>query len=415
MRIQIFTLPVASVLLGLISTSVFAQGIERDDGTHVWLRELSALNSQSTGAGFESEFAIEAGDADSKASIALTRMLNRDSDGRVIRYQLRAAAPFNSEKSSNVDLGSLSGLTAGTNVAFEASWMHWPPVPDNVWADVEVACIEKLESYIPGFTHPQIAQSGVVVCAKGRMNRPTLEKVVTGLKSFLAGCKKTLASAKTDEAKKSRGYRACETVRSVVDKEPKLADEVDKLLAQNTAAFENAIDATFRRISLITLGAKVNQQKFDYVTEADPTTKLSESKNGWSVSLAYTQVRRNSLWSAGFSHEESYKGGSTTEICIPFGTTGALSCSSAATQAPARKSKELLFGEFRQIVPGMNIAIAPRVEFDLEESDWALKLPIYLVRNKKGAFSAGIGLGWDSETSDVGASVFVGKSFDFFQ
>ena len=76
-------------------------------------------------------------------------------------------------------------------------------------------------------------------------------------------------------------------------------------------------------------------------------------------------------------------GGAKTQNCTAFGTTGALQCIDAATAAPTKKESELLFAETRMLFQSLNIAVSPRVEFDLDATDCAIEVSIYLARNKE--------------------------------
>jgi hypothetical protein len=165
----------------------------------------------------------------------------------------------------------------------------------------------------------------------------------------------------------------------------------------------------------ITLGAKANHQKFSYVLPAAPTVAESSNETGYGLSLSLTRVGHRHLFTLGYSHEESYKAGSKTQICNPIGTTGSLSCSETTLGAPTKKPAELIFLEDRFIVRAGKLALAARVEYDFEESQWAARLPIYFIANKSHQLTAGVALGYtEADDEGFGAAIFVSKAFSFF-
>jgi hypothetical protein len=91
------------------------------------------------------------------------------------------------------------------------------------------------------------------------------------------------------------------------------------------------------------------EQDFSFVLAEDPATKKKSSETGYGAFLAYTYVGRTYLWTAGYSHEESYKAGDKVEICTPIGTTGSTSFSEGTVGSPKKQPAELAFLESRWI------------------------------------------------------------------
>ena len=97
-----------------------------------------------------------------------------------------------------------------------------------------------------------------------------------------------------------------------------------------------------------------------------------------------------------------------------------LTCATGAFEGPGKKEKFILSPQFRQQIPlsssGLikNLAIAPRLEFDVLSDDYALDVPLYLVSGKKEGMVAGVRVGYEEEDDkgDFKLSVFYGKSFD---
>ncbi len=391
---------------------VCAQGAVADELDRSWdtanrLTPLSTPAGKSAGTGFVSEFTVEAGDADSKANLTVTRLLSHGDSGQYFRYQLRASAPFDRKKADQVDVGSLSGLTAGTSVAFDISRMHWPK-SELEMTTYEKQCQTAISTLIPGYTWKDTAaglvaeQSTVVLCSKGALTEANLKTAIKGINKLIESCKKGKPSP-----------IAC--AQFPADRQPpSLAPDFKDRIKEVRSSLEQAIDFSIKPISLWTLSAAANQQKFSYVLESAPTEKVDTSERGWSLTLAYTRIYGRWLWSTGFSRERSFKGGPTSQICNPFGDSGALQCADAATTAPQEKNKELLFAESRILFRDMDIAVSPRIEFDIDDSDWAIQVPAYLARNEKGLFTGGIKLGWTSDDDEFGASVFVGRQFSLF-
>ena len=78
------------------------------------IRELDDPDARSIGTGSLSRVVIEAGDADGKASARLAKEL-KPTGTRYGRFSFTVTAPFDSKKADKVDIGTLSGLTAGTS------------------------------------------------------------------------------------------------------------------------------------------------------------------------------------------------------------------------------------------------------------------------------------------------------------
>lgn len=60
--------------------------------------------------------------------------------------------------------------------------------------------------------------------------------------------------------------------------------------------------------------------------------------------------------------------------------------------------------------PLEDLAVAPSVSFEFQESDTTVLVPVFVLRNDASAFTGGVRLGWTTE-NDVGfsAALFISK------
>jgi hypothetical protein len=90
-----------------------------------------------------------------------------------------------------------------------------------------------------------------------------------------------------------------------------------------------------------------------------------------------------------------------------------LECKRATLAPPERSTTDLAFAEWRRLA-GKHWALSPRLEYDLNDSEWAFRMPVYFITDAKGAFTAGVSVGYTTKDEDLGFSVFVSKAFTFF-
>ncbi len=359
-----------------------------------------------TGTQLQGSFDVLAGDGDGTATLTLTHRLEGLIEGRTFRAQYRLSAPFDRDKTDQVDIGSLSKLVGGTTLGIEISYVDAPrnEEEERLKADaIRAKCDQLIGHLIPGYTEQLLAGAGY---NKGC--------TIAGLRDFAAldtAAKKI--NKDREDCKKTPQKKYCQEILSV-DRDAAITMDKEDWLETSSQVIEDVVDASVGPIGMFTFGASVNEKKFDYVLPEMPTEAQSDRENGWAASLVYTRVNVDTIWAVGYTHEESYKAGDKAEICVPFGTTGALSCNERSVGAPTRENKELFFAEYRRFVLSDDVAISPRVEFDADESEWALRVPVYLTGDKKGRLTAGIVFGWDEE-NDAGAGVFVAKPLGFLK
>ena len=306
-----------------------------------------------------------------------------------------------------MDVGTLSGLSAGTSLAFELSHVDWPDAANDRRKAADAVCDNLIPEAIEGYSRDIVNAHGGWRCAPGDLNEEKLQAAVKTLNDKRTACadKKAAGTLAANDV-------VCETLLAAPA--ARLSLRVEELLVGADERLGRMIDQVQTPISLWTVGATANEQKFSFALPETPTQVDHDDKNGWAVSAVFTRLSRAFLWSVGYSHEESYEAAAKVDICSPIGATGSSSCRQASLGAPTSQQSELAFAEVRWILPSRKLALSPRMQFDIEESEWAVRVPVYLVRNQQGAFTTGLALGYTSKDSDVGLAVFVGKEFAFF-
>lgn len=416
------------------------------------IKDFDDPSAKASTTGSETRLVLEAGDADAKATARVAKTFLRinkkpDDPDSYTRFAFTLSAPFDSKKADKADVGSLSGLTAGTTATLDFALVIWP----RSGKSMESKCQDYVTQFVPGHDwKTTIGKSGLVGCDRHLFERENIDKAIDGFNEKLAACKKcprwsppdasrcsSLANAEsracaTDEL---RVTAACVLLASTrkeactdcdnAEKECELLagkteakldeDEFNKVVADHKREIRRLDREAYPGEKWLNVSLKANQQNFTYVLQSAPTAALDSQEEGFGASLGYTYLRDVRLWSAGYSHEESYKGGRKTQICSPIGTTGSTSCSEAIIGAPTKEKAELAFIEHRRLIAGRKFALAPRVEFDFKTSKWAAQVPFYFIPSKDGTqLTGGIAIGYsEGDDDEFGATIFISKAFSF--
>lgn len=404
--------------------------------------------------GSQSRVSIEAGDADAKATARIANAFTIKS-GYYGRFAFTVTAPFDSKKADKVDIGTLSGLTAGTNASLDFSFLNWDMPTET--ARITELCKKLIPKLIRGYNWEQV---GLLVpelnCNRDLLDVKKLGEAVKKINAQVESCSlcmtppgeqqsicesldhaRSLSCSGADPDKTASRNGLCALVRAEghdrcascagwsnqqtelckeVRGKAELADDAAAIVKDATNEINGAMKDILTPMSGFTASIKANKQDFKYITTEAPTVSNESTEKGFGVSLAWTYVGATSLWSLGYSHETSYKGKDKVDVCSPIGTTGSLQCAEASIGAPEKEKAELAFIENRRMFVTGRFAIAPRVEYDLEKSKLAGRIPIYLVTNKEGALTGGLAVGYSeaAKKGKWGLTIFVSKAFSFF-
>jgi len=414
-------------------------------------------DGKSVGTASESRIVLEVGDADAKATARLAHAFNLNPTYRG-RYGLTVTAPFDRKKADSVDVGTLSGLTPGTSATLEFGVARWRRAGTADVNAVDQVCDKYIPLLIPGHSwddvttatsqpcHVDLFQPDALAALIKKINerrascakcvgfpdqkpsmcevlRESSKKGCTGSNaSTAAACALLEKSLREDcaacENSSPGDVKACDDLAKIKH-DAKLVEPSERLLAQANQALKPQADKLFQPLTMLTVALKGNTQHFDYVLEDDLITAQAADKKGAGITVALTHVLRSSAWIFGYSHENSYKGSDPVQLCMPVAETGATSCKQAAIGAPKKQPAEIAFIENRAAFGAGRFALAPRVEFDFEKSNWAVRLPFYFIANKDKELIAGFALGYseaakEKKQEEFGASVFISKAFTFY-
>lgn len=165
---------------------------------------------------------------------------------------------------------------------------------------------------------------------------------------------------------------------------------------------------------LFDAGWKVGRAKASYLEEgtlkSGTLDKLAQSF-GADVGILVTTLGpfKTALLAAGYHYELDYRKSSPTQICTPYGTTGALRCRSAVIGRPKKAEGALLSAEIRGYF-NPRWAINPQFVRSQDDRQWTLEMPIYFIPDGNGALIGGISPRYSSESKDWAIHVFVGKA-----
>lgn len=438
---------VALLALSTLATNSQAQGVKAS------AESADDADARSIGTGAASRIVLEAGDADTKATLRVGGRLGT-SDSLDGRYALTVTAPFDRAKADRVDIGSLSGLTAGTSATLEVGLRIWP-VPTTAETDAMTkVCDEQLKQLFPGYSWDDIRKAVTVPCDAYAFETSQLDDLVKRLNAKRASCAQCGEVAGEDpplcEVSRRARLQSCvargdtpatgdaaacalldkqERDECAVCKDPpdaacpfiahyakpaEVTTDKELLKAARYAA-RGPSDALFRPLTILTVAATANTQHFKYVLDDSLDKVKAADKRGVGITFAATHVLRTSAVSYGYSHEESYNGADETQLCRALGTTGATTCSSAVIGAPEKQKAELAFTQYRVAFKAGRFALAPRVEFDVKKSKWAARVPFYFLANKAQELTAGVAVGYsEGEDEEFGAAIFISKAFTFY-
>jgi hypothetical protein len=162
--------------------------------------------------------------------------------------------------------------------------------------------------------------------------------------------------------------------------------------------------------------ARVGREVFEF---SDPTTLDEDEEERTPVSVAASagvyvpSGILNGLWSASLEGQRSYRAGQKTEICRPTAVASVIRCADETIGAPTESERVILTGGHRRRF-GSAVAIAPRIHYDLQNSELGVELPIYALRNADRGLTGGITLGWTTESEELAVQIFVGSIFGIF-
>jgi len=393
------------VLLALASSSAsFAMDPERK----AVAQELDSPDAATTTGNFTPKAIIEASTDKTTATLSYAKAFALDHKSWLLDTALTVKAPFDSSKDDVKDIGSISGLTAGTNVRLEIGTLYWPlPSPASL-QEIDRVCNQYLQRVLPDYhwsTDPNDLNTEDLGASEHN-----LAKITKG-----ASCFVLLAPGGLDDALKKINDKVTENAKLLNKPPPSAIAPVagsEDVLAAGFEALKKANKGTLARAHSVTLALTANRQKFSFASEATPTEVTDANKTGKGISLSYSYIMPSSVLAIGVSYQKSFKGADEVQICSPIGSTGSTQCSSAALKGPTESTDKLIFAEYRAAI-GSNVALSPRVEYKTTKSDVGVSLPIYLAKNEQHVLDGGVSLGWTRE-DHFAASVFVSKAFQFF-
>jgi hypothetical protein len=445
----------ALIILALVAgaaPAVYAQGTNKASAKTADDPEASSI-----GTGSASRIVLEAGDANSKATARLAGDFGGegDIDGR---YALTVNAPFDSNKADHVDVGSLSGLSAGTSATLEFGVRRWASPTDEEIDAMMPVCEEHLPKLIPGYSWEDLTTVVAIACDDHAFDLEQLNKLIKGINEVRETCAKCVAIEAADPPiclmlrdarQQSCGSKSppdnlavcavleknlreecavCKDVKSgegtacgVLARHRKPAaliedkQQREALLAKARAAARPVAAKLLRPLSMFTVGLTANTQQFTYLLADNLDEVHKNDKEGVGITLAATHVLRRSAWTLGYSHEESYKGTDKLQLCRPLGATGASTCTAASLGAPKKQKAEIAFLQNRVAFADGRFALAPRVEFDFKKSQWAARVPFYFIASKSHELTGGVAVGYtEVDDEGLGATVFISKAFTFY-
>jgi hypothetical protein len=374
------------------------------------IRGLDAPNGGSVATTYQSKFSVSTSTDKSTASLDVGDVIGNTSRGDFFTAAFSAKAPFDSSKSDTLDLGSLSGLTAGTQAHLALGWTQWSPISSQGILDIDgfqnSAYFAQLYGGYGWRTSP--VKGGptlrdAVVAAKLDPTPLSLISNQANYVSIIKALNDAVDEYNKNNAKTS-GFHPLGHVTPVTDY-PTIARNANRDYGQIVARYQPSA------IPSLAVTLDGNQQSFSFASNSNPTKVTKEDKNGTGASVVASVIRSNWLASVSFSYTHTYTAQPSSQICSPIAGTTSTQCVNGAIGAPKEMVDRLITAEYRVRATSL-FALSPQVQYSEADSKWAVQVPVYLTADANKVLNGGVTLGWTSATH-FGAAIFVGKPFSF--
>jgi len=156
------------------------------------------------------------------------------------------------------------------------------------------------------------------------------------------------------------------------------------------------------------LKGTLGYQTYDFF-QSGTLASQSDSKLPWSAGayIGFIPPRTEAFLSAGAEFQRAYKP-TKQKIECPVSTGPSTECVNGSIGPPKTVNERLVYLEGRTELAGT--AMDLKITHDFESGDNGVDLPIYLLRDDKGARSGGVRLGW-TNTDHFAVGIFVGGGF----
>lgn len=335
--------------------------------------ELPGLSTTELNSGNNS-FSIYSGTDKTSALIRFGTNYNKSSK---VKWNVTIEAPFDEDDKTTI-LGDFDGLSNVSNIAFNLSGFK---VKDREIADEYSIAVNELCTSLMENEGAQFED-----CIDGEMR----------------------TSLKKSKSCQDKSENHC---NAYIDK--LLDDYHDKRLELYNSFVKQDIQSP---LSAQIYGAEFKTGYGSYRFRNPENLNNEEvNKTSWSFSLYYNYLKHNTVYGAGLSFQKSYNEMPKIELCEPldiFDST--LSCLETRLGAPEEQERNIAYVQMSHHSTSHNFAIQPKISYDIEEKEFGVIMPIFLMRNEKDQLTGGLQLSWQSEDDDLVAGVFVGKAFKFY-
>lgn len=141
--------------------------------------------------------------------------------------------------------------------------------------------------------------------------------------------------------------------------------------------------------------------------ERDKTESRKSRETALSFGGAVGTIFLHSLAYLKAKWERTFEENDPVTQCLPLeGVVGFQQCKSLPLGAPAQEERILATMGWRYI-GWEHLAIDPQFTFNSKDENILIELPVYLIRDPDMAFTGGLSFGWDTDSNDFVARVFV--------
>jgi hypothetical protein len=193
-----------------------------------------------------------------------------------------------------------------------------------------------------------------------------------------------------------------------IEDDPKLVTEFLNLL----------LDPSKIRYAAFGIEGSIAPKSYTYFNQDTLDKKINSSETDYSLSVFYRQTFGaipNKSWTFGARYENNFNESGVQNICslLAVGGTDQV-CSDKRIGAPTETEKTVLFLDYGRRFMSNKGAMRLKVSRDLDNDITGVELPVWYVRDDKGALSGGVQFDWNDMEDDLGISVFIATPFELF-
>ncbi len=336
---------------------------------------------------------------------------------------LKYALPIDENSGAFVDLGNLESAGNYETYGFDLTY-NFPLLrtsqevsAKNAWSTLKAQCKTLLE----GLDEIQVTPSGHIATKDCNCETLTVDLTArngTPVLTYLEDVTKDIR----ENSLETRVYKlenpaSDPVISGSTCSSTGVRDALLGYYPENSPDLAKAFNIENHGLWLAGISGEVGRETFKYVQTNDLNTEISDRERVSSYKAYVTRKKANWAASLVASRVRTFMEQNETPVCNPVDPTlpATSTCENSRIGAPTEIRRDNVSLEFRKRAPfgWKNTALSAVVTRDLENSEWGVRLPIYLLNDgsKENSLVGGISFAWDSESEDTSVGLFLSKPF----